>query len=88
MAISSSSVTVTTSATLLFQADADGTEVVLFNNDHGVGGHTTYVGPSDVTAATGLPVEAGASLSFRLRPNEAVYGIASTGSHEIRVMAL
>jgi len=87
MAISSASITVTTSATLLFQADADGTEVVVFNNDHG-GGHTTYVGPSDVTASTGLPVAAGSSLSFRLRPNEAVYGIAETGSHEIRVMAL
>lgn len=87
MAISSSSVTVTTSATLLFQADADGTEIVIYNNDHG-GGHTTYVGGSDVTHLIGLPVAAGSSLSFRLRANEAVYGIAETGSHETRIMAL
>ena len=87
MAILSSSVTVTTSATLLFQADADGTEIVIYNNDHG-DGHTTYVGSADVTHLIGLPVSAGTSLSFRLRANEAVYGIAETGSHETRIMAI
>lgn len=77
-------VTVAQSAVLLFRADADGSEVVL-KNDHT---HAINVGPSDVTNATGFPVDSGAALSFRLGANEAVYGITSSGSHDVRVLVV
>lgn len=87
MAISSSAINVSTTAVLLAKADADGTEVVIYHPS-GASGQTIEVGPADVTTATGLPIASGASLSFRLRPHEEVYGIADTGTHEVRVMTL
>ncbi len=44
------------------------------------GANTLWVGPSGVTAATGIPIASGASMTFSLGPNVALYGFSTSGS--------
>lgn len=84
-------ITVTSTATLLFTASDGmddamaGADLVVYNS------HATidiFVGGSDVTAAKGIPVAAGKSISFsNLMPGEDVYAIVSSTSSAARVLA-
>jgi hypothetical protein len=84
MSVASSSVSVTTSATVLHTADSDGVDVILYNS----GSATVSVGPSGVSTSTGFPLAAGASLSMRLPPADVVYGIVATGSESVIVFSI
>lgn len=77
---------------------ANGTRAVLFDGaDAGysagyrgiavnVGAATVYVGDNTVTAANGIPVEAGASYDDTMDPGEQLYVITSGTSVEVRRM--
>lgn len=78
MAIDNSQVSIATSATLIYTADADGTTITV-----GGAAGDIWVGKSSVTtsgATGGLKVAAGAYLSIDLQPSEKLYGIASGSS--------
>ena len=74
-------VTVTTSPTLLVAAD---------NQNRIIWLHTTsgssYLGNSTVTSATGLHLENNSTMEIHLPLGETLYGIASTGTTDVRVM--
>jgi len=80
--INTSEVIVGTSATLLRQADADGSAVAI-SNDHG---STVYVGPAGVTVANGFPLATGSVLSLDLGPSAELYAVSASGSHAVRIM--
>jgi hypothetical protein len=75
-------VTVGASGSLLHQADGDGNSVAV-KNESAV---TIYVGPSDVSVASGFPVEAGAVLSVDLPPAVSLFAKAETEGNEVRVL--
>ena len=74
-------VTLTTSPTLLVAAD---------NQNRIIWLHTTsgssYLGNSTVTSATGLHLENNSTMEIHLPLGETLYGIASTGTTDVRVM--
>lgn len=82
MSINSSSVTVTTSATVLASAGSDHDDVVITN----IGATEIYVGPSGVTTSVGFPVAAGGSLSVKLPAGESIYGVVASGTEACRVL--
>jgi len=49
---------------------------------------TIYVGPTGVTAATGIPVEVNNWLELCAGPDLAVYAIAGAGNNNVRVSEL
>lgn len=68
-------VSVDTTATLIYTADADGADIT-------IGGASTdfYIGGSDVTTSGGtggLKVPSGGYFSTRLAPSEKLYGVAA-----------
>ena len=74
--------TVTTSPTLLVTANrAD--QLVYLHSSSGI----IYIGNSDVTTSTGYRMDNGDKLSLQLSDNEALYGIASSGTATMMVMA-
>jgi hypothetical protein len=85
VAVSSSAVTVTTTATRLDSTESDdiaGHSVVAWVPS----GSTIYIGGADVTAANGLPVSGpGYSPGFVLGPAESLYAITADGTASIRV---
>jgi hypothetical protein len=74
-------VTVTTSPTLLVAAD---------NQNRIIWLHTTsgsaYLGNSAVTDATGLHLENNSTLEIHLPLGETLYGVASSGTTNVRVL--
>lgn len=80
MAVSSSAVTVTNSATALNAAsDSDsraGFSVLVYNN----GSSTVYIGGPSVTSTTGVPLTASNSISVDVYPGDVLYGITASGS--------
>ena len=85
MAITSASVTVTTTATLLSGADTDtvaGQSIYLSN----AGPTAVVVGPAGVTATTGFTIASGVNFGpIQLGSGEALYGIVGTGTQAIGV---
>ena len=74
--------TVTTSPTLLVTANrAD--QLVYLHSSSGI----IYIGNSDVTTSTGYRMDNGDKLSLQLSDNEALYGIVSSGTATMMVMA-
>ena len=74
--------TVTTSPTLLVTANrAD--QMVYLHSSSGI----IYIGNSDVTTSTGYRMDNGDKLTLQLSDNEALYGIASSGTATMMVMA-
>ena len=74
--------TVTTTATLLVTANrAD--QVVYLHSSSGI----IYLGNSDVTTSTGYRMDNGDKLTLQLSDNEALYGITSSGTATMMVMA-
>ena len=75
-------VSVSTSATLLVTANrAD--QLVYLHSSSGI----IYLGNSDVTTSTGYRMDNGDKLSMQLSDNEALYGIVSSGTATMMVMA-
>jgi len=73
---------VTTTATLLVAANrAD--QLVYLHSSSGI----IYLGNSDVTTSTGYRMDNGDKLSLQLSDNEALYGIVSSGTATMMVMA-
>lgn len=93
MALVARKVTVTTTAVLLTQglggAGAQGISdfsAEVQNTDATI---TLYVGGSGVTTAQGFPVLAGATVKLgELGADDALYGITSSGSIDVRVLEL
>jgi hypothetical protein len=53
------------------------------------GGENVFVGPSGVTAASGLEINKGATLALEIGPSNLLYGICATGkSSSLRVLEL
>ena len=74
--------TVTTTATLLVTANrAD--QLVYLHSSSGI----IYLGNSDVTTSIGYRMDNGDKLSLQLSDNEALYGITSSGTATMMVMA-
>lgn len=87
MAVSSRAVSVGTTATALdTEGETDGikgTSLAVYNN----GASTVYIGGSGVTTANGAPVAAGSwGPSFDLNAQDRLYGIAASGTVEVRVI--
>lgn len=85
MATKTSSVTVGTSPTRLdVQTDADyrADQAISYYND---GASTVYLGGSDVTTATGVPLPAGAYADEVLLSGSTSYGVVATGTCAVRV---
>jgi hypothetical protein len=74
--------TVTNTATLLVTANrAD--QLVYLHSSSGI----IYIGNSDVTTSTGYRMDNGDKLSMQLSDTEALYGIVSSGTATMMVMA-
>ena len=78
----SSVITVTTSPTLLVAATAAATRTIYLQNDAA----DIYIGGSTVTTTTGLTAAKDTQFVLMLPPQCAVYGLAGTGTHTVRVM--
>lgn len=86
MALASAAVTVAATATALHTTNTNPKfkcRVVAYNNDASV---TMYVGASDVTTSTGIPVAAGKSISLDLEPDEVAYAIVASSTLNARVL--
>ena len=83
-AIAAAAVDVDTTAggTQIAAVNSSRKAVTLFNN----GTDTVYLGPAGVTAAAGMPLAAGAYVAFT-ETTAAIYGIAASGTQEIRVLS-
>ena len=77
----SASVTVTTSPTLLIAADNQNRIIYL----HSTSG-STYLGNSSVASSTGLHLPNNATIEIHLPLGESLYGIAGSGSTDVRVL--
>lgn len=82
MSIIAQQVTVTTSATLLAGPDQDGCNVYLRTAGTG----DIYIGPSDVTADTGLGITNDIVVTITLGPGETLYGIVSEDTAKVYVL--
>jgi hypothetical protein len=74
-------VTVTTSPTLLIAADNQNRICYL----HSTSG-STYLGNSAVTSSSGLHLENNSTIEIHLPLGESLYGIATGGSTDVRVL--
>lgn len=83
MAITGSRVTVAATATLI-QAAGSGKSITIKNTD---GSASVHLGGSAVTAADGFTLVAGATLQLDLTQNDALYGITSSGTVAVHVLA-
>jgi hypothetical protein len=77
VAITSGQVNLTTSATLIAQADSDGCAVTV----HIPGNSSAYFGNGTVTTSTGFYLDKNAGpKSFSLTAGDALYGITTSGT--------
>jgi hypothetical protein len=85
----STAIEVTDEATLLIDdetaaaAKEDGRcTYEIYNNS----GETVYLGDSDVTDLTGIPLPVGSSRTIAIRLNGQLHGITETGTADVRVL--
>lgn len=78
MSITASQQSITTTRSLIHQADADGCKLAL-SLDASAGTHV-YVGNSAVTASTGFIFDGAQVLQMQLSAGDAVHGITSVGA--------
>jgi Ca2+-binding RTX toxin-like protein len=89
VAIASTAVTVTTSATALYALDMKRRSSIV---SVASGGATVYVGGADVTTANGFPIVAGSTFPVSQgynadsTPIYALYGIVAAATQEVRVL--
>ncbi len=80
---STTAITVTTTAGALpTSAKAGRMSLIVYNNCSS----TVYLGSASVTSSNGLPLVAGASVSFDLSDSAAVYGRMASGTCDVRVL--
>lgn len=84
MAITTSRVTITSSATLIFEAGVGAKNVLLRKIGNAA---VLFIGASDVTVSTGMPLPPDTYLPFKLQSNEAVYGITDGENEDVSVMS-
>jgi hypothetical protein len=77
-----SQVSVTTTPTLLVTANRADQSVYLHSSSGVI-----YLGNSDVTTSTGYRMDNGDKLTMQLSDNESLYGIVSSGTATMMVMA-
>jgi hypothetical protein len=77
----SNAVTVTTSATLLINADNQNRVCYL----HSTSG-STYLGDSAVTVSTGLHLPNNQTIEIHLPLGQTIYGITNSGTTDVRVL--
>jgi hypothetical protein len=77
-----SQVSITTTPTLLVTANRADQSVYLHSSSGVI-----YLGNSDVTTSTGYRMDNGDKLTMQLSDNESLYGIVSSGTATIMVMA-
>lgn len=77
----SNAVTVTTSATLLINADNQNRVCYL----HSTSG-STYLGDSAVTVSTGLHLPNNQTIEIHLPLGQTIYGITGSGTTDVRVL--
>ena len=83
MSLSAAVVTITTSPTLI----ATGLNGASWLYLHAAtGGNTVYVGPSNVTTATGLELPKGELHEFWLAETDKLYGIVATSTQALMTM--
>lgn len=83
MSLGAATVTITTSPTLI----ATGLNGASWLYLHApTGGNTVYVGPSNVTVATGLELPKGALQAFWLAETDKLYGIVTTSTQALMTM--
>lgn len=83
MSIAASTVTITTSPTLI-ATGLNGASWIYLHS--ATGGNTVFVGPSNVTTATGLELPKGALNSFWLAETDKLYGIVATSTQALMTM--
>lgn len=80
--VASAVLTITTTASLVVQADTDGCRVML----HHSGGGSVYLGGSDVTTSNGYQLmNADGHIELVLPPNATLYAV-SAGSEPLQVL--
>ena len=83
MSLGAATVTITTSPTLI----ATGLNGASWLYVHAAtGGNTVYVGPSNVTTATGLELPKGELHEFWLAETDKFYGIVATSTQSLMTM--
>ena len=83
MSLSGAVVTITTSPTLV-ATGLNGASWVYLHAP--TGGNTIFVGPSNVTVATGLELPKGALHEFWLAETDKLYGIVASSTQPLMVM--
>jgi len=78
-----SATTVSNTATKIPASIAEGRAcIILLNN----GSYTVYLGGSNVTSATGFPLEAGDSLPIDVGDDIDIFGITANNTAEVRTL--
>lgn len=86
MGVASASRTITTSPTSLVAVpDLSGGSLLVSNPPDAT--VTVYIGASDVTTTSGVPLVAGATLTADLGGAEQLYGIVAAGTQAVRVLS-
>ena len=78
----SSTITVTTTATLLVAETANATRTIIIEPDSA----DIHIGGNTVTTANGLTITNGSQFQLVLPPHNGVYAITGTGSHTVRLL--
>jgi len=81
---SASAASVTDSEVLLGTAISGRTRILIQNNSN----NPIFVGPTGVSVSTGLEVSKNSTLSLELGESIDLYGIASTGTNDVRILQL
>ena len=79
----SSQVSVSTTAVIIAPAANSYQNIYL----HNLGGGAIFIGGSDVTTSNGYKLDNGEKLSLIIGDREALYAIASSGTHNVGVLA-
>ena len=79
----SSQVSVSTTAVIIAPAANSYQNIYL----HNLGGGAIFIGGSNVTTSNGYKLDNGDKLSLIIGDREALYGIASSGTHNVGVLA-
>ncbi len=83
MSLGAATITITTSPTLI-ATGLNGASWVYLHAP--TGGNTIYVGPSNVTTATGLELPKGELHEFWLAETDKLYGIVATSTQPLMTM--
>jgi hypothetical protein len=79
MPFSVNQVTVGTAATLILApSNSDKAEITIVTK-----GKDVWLGGSDVTTATGLNLQAGATVTLKIGRNDSLYGVTDSMTHAI-----